>query len=252
MHSYRLSTECTTCIIQQLPSLATEKLSAEQTKLETCREFFFARDTMNFSVFTRVMICLSCSDLLQICIIVFNISIFMHEICSDRVDLKDCCNYLWLLFTRKAERMTRRVRFQCGRPRDHLLITHPPLLSVERPALSVGKHSVSPALYWWIDSVLHWALLIIMTVSLLHCAQQNYIQNDAALSANHGRNFPLNFVSMRWTKLIHWHTVPETLLYYASLYCSAKICCKEFWIVYQNNYSLQYIIIPAKFEVNAD
>ena len=51
------------------------------------------------------------SDLLKICIMLFNISIFMHEICSDGVELKDFCHYL-LLFTSKGESRTRRVRFE--------------------------------------------------------------------------------------------------------------------------------------------
>ena len=48
-----------------------------------------------------------------------------------------CC-----LFTNKAERTSRRVRFKWRRPWDHLLITHPPLLSVARPAPGVGKQCV--------------------------------------------------------------------------------------------------------------
>ena len=31
--------------------------------------------------------------------ILFNISIFMHEICSDRVDLKVFCNYMYLYYS---------------------------------------------------------------------------------------------------------------------------------------------------------
>ena len=84
------------------------------------------------------------SYLLQIWIISFY-TIFMHEICSDIVDLKDFCSYLWL-FTSKAESRTSWVRFQCGRPWDHLPITHLSFLSVERPAMSKGKHSVSLSL----------------------------------------------------------------------------------------------------------
>lgn len=48
----------------------------------------FARATFNFSFLTRVI-----SHLLQICIVLLNISNFIHEICIDRVALKDFCNY---------------------------------------------------------------------------------------------------------------------------------------------------------------
>ena len=72
---------------------------------------------------------------------------FMHEICSDRVNLKDFSNYL-CLFTSNAESRTSRVRRQCGRPGDHRPITHQPLLSeqyIARLGMSVLKHSVSSA-----------------------------------------------------------------------------------------------------------
>ena len=65
--------------------------------------------------------------------------------CSYRVNLNYFCNCLWLLAS-KAESRTSRVRFQCGRPSHHLLITHPHLPCVQGPALSVIKHSVSSAL----------------------------------------------------------------------------------------------------------
>ena len=44
-----------------------------------------------FSVYSYVQLI---SDLLQICTIVFNITIFKREICSDIEDLKDFCKYL--------------------------------------------------------------------------------------------------------------------------------------------------------------
>ena len=58
--------------------------------------------------------------------------------------MKDFCNYL-LLFTSEAERPSSRVRFQCVMSQNHLLTSRPALLSVEIAALSIGKHSVSPA-----------------------------------------------------------------------------------------------------------
>ena len=56
-------------------SLATEKFSIEQEKLE--RGLFSV-----YSCYDQLI-----SDWFQICIILFNICICMHEICSDRVDL---------------------------------------------------------------------------------------------------------------------------------------------------------------------
>ena len=47
----RLSAECTTSVIQHLPSLATEKLSVEKAKLEPATRLF-ARGTINFSVYS--------------------------------------------------------------------------------------------------------------------------------------------------------------------------------------------------------
>ena len=65
----------------------------------------------------------------------------MYEICSDRADLDFYTHVVIFLHLQAKLRDLTRVRFMCGRPWDHLPITHPPLLSVARPALSVGKHS---------------------------------------------------------------------------------------------------------------
>ena len=69
----------------------------------------------------------------------------MHRVYSDTVEVKDFCNYLWL-FTSEANRTSSRVRFHFVMPWDHLLTTHPALLSAQRPALSLEMHSVSLAL----------------------------------------------------------------------------------------------------------
>ena len=76
--------EFTTGVFQHFTSLATEKLSVEQATLETCREVSLPVLRSTFQCYDQLI-----SDLLQILqiyIILFNISIFMHEICSDRVD----------------------------------------------------------------------------------------------------------------------------------------------------------------------
>ena len=101
----------------------------------------------------------------------------MHAnlICSDRVIQKKFCHYLWL-FTSKAEISTSRVRFQCGRPSDHLLTTHTPLLCVERPALNVGKHSLSPTYLTQRQILLVWCLYTFLTAAeLLPSAARNQL-----------------------------------------------------------------------------
>ena len=129
----RLDGECTTGVIYHFTSLyiATEELSVEQTKLETCREVYF-------HVLRSTFLCLlklwsAYQRFITNMPIVLNIKILMHGIC--RI-CKIFCNYLWL-FKSKAESRTSRVRFHRGWLWDHLPITHPPLPSVARPALSV-------------------------------------------------------------------------------------------------------------------
>ena len=65
-----------------------------QAKLETCREVcLLALYDQLLSVYSSTDQLIS--DLLKICNILFNIVIIMHEICCDREDKKDFCNYLW-------------------------------------------------------------------------------------------------------------------------------------------------------------
>ena len=100
-------------------SLATEESSVQQAKLETCREVCLS---VLWSTFQRFLGLWSAYQLF--------IANMHHIICGSEGFF---CNYLWS-FTSQAESMTSRVRFQCVRSWDHLLVTRPPLASV-------GKHS---------------------------------------------------------------------------------------------------------------
>ena len=78
----------------------------------------FEHHTINFSVFTQVVI--SLSAIYYKCPSYYMIFAFLCM--KYEVDLKDFCNYFWL-FASKAESLVSRVCFQCGRPWDYPVLS---------------------------------------------------------------------------------------------------------------------------------
>ena len=120
-----IKVECTTC-----------------KTVETCREDVYSRYDQLFSVCSRYDKLIR--DILQIYILLFKFINFIHGIKSDRVCMKDLCNYL-RLFTSKAERTSIRVYFHLMWYAMRLSAKHSSSLAEcrESRAESIEIHSVS-------------------------------------------------------------------------------------------------------------